>query len=61
MKLFLITLLPMIHLTAIRAERGGEEEEVEGSTSTNNCDDDVIDTIEHVVNNYDIADAVVVD
>ena len=52
----------MIHLTAIRAERGGgEEEEVEGSTSTNNCDDDVIDTIEHVVNNYDIADAVVVD
>ena len=41
-------------------ERGGEEKEVEGSTSTNVVVNDVIDTIKHVDNNYAIAEAVVV-
>ena len=30
------------------------------STSTNVCDDDIIDTIKHVINDYALAEAVVV-
>ena len=47
-------------LIAISVKRGGEEEDVEGSTSTNDCDTIVIDTINHVDNDYAFAEAVVV-
>ena len=47
-------------LIAISVKRGGEEEDVEGSTSTNDCDTIVIDTINHVDNVYAFAEAVVV-
>ena len=41
-------------------KRGGEEKDVEGSTSTNVLVNDVIYTIKHVDNDYAIAEAVVV-
>ena len=50
----------MTPLKAIRSRRGGEEEDVEGSTSTNVYVIDVIDTINHNDNVYVIAEAVVV-
>lgn len=38
----------------------GEKEDEEGSTSTNDCDIVVNDTINHIYNDYVITDAVVV-